>query len=195
MAQFFQFSHHAVSDTRDTYKSPKEVYCEQETDDEVRRTHIWRTSNPSCHWLILAYSEGWNWWSWYRWEHGMEVQELCCAPKKARMRPAGYKIQVRLCLNPGFIPMKSHTLDEQPFLFLLLLSSFASPDSPSCNQAPMRCPPEYERSMVLSSQSNVIWVQHPFDGCKLSCFLCLNLDPMNQFNGPLLDTAIKSNHV
>jgi len=115
----------------------------------------------------------------------MEVQERCCAPKTARMRLAGYKVRVRLC-NPGFIPTKSHTLDEQLFLSLLLLSFFASAGSPSCNQAPMRSRPEYERSMALSSQSNVIWIQHSFDGRELSRFLCLNLDPMNQFNGPLL---------
>jgi hypothetical protein len=59
----------------------------------------------------------------------------------------------------------------------------------------MRCRPEYTRSVVLSSQSNVIWVQHSFDGRELSCFLCLNLDSMNQFNRPLLYTAIKSNHL
>lgn len=101
------------------------------------------------------------------------------------LRATKYELGCVHC-NTGFIPMKSHTLDEQLFLSLLLLSFFASAGSPFCNQAPMRCRPGYERSMALSSQSNVIWVQHSFDGRELSCFLCLNLDPMNQFNGPLL---------
>ena len=34
MTQLFQFSHHAVGDTRDTYITSRKIFCEQETDGE-----------------------------------------------------------------------------------------------------------------------------------------------------------------